>query len=115
MLARTTSARASSASRIARASRWREIERQRVLAAVADQEVPALAAAQRRDVAARLALERLDLDDVRAAVGEHLAGPRHGDEVAELQHGDAGEGLLAHGYHSSASAIRRLCQRGSPR
>ena len=117
MLASTTSARASSASRIWRASRVAEIERQRVLAAIADQEVPALAAAEGRDVAARLALQRLDLDDVRAAVGEHLPGPRHGDEVAELQDGDAVERLLCHrlDYHASASAMRRLCQRGSPR
>ena len=92
-----------------------EVEWQRVLAAIADQEVPALAAAERRDVTARLALQRLDLDHVRAAVGEHLPGPRHGDEVTELQNGDAGERLFAHAYHASASAIRRLCQRGSPR
>ena len=39
--------------------RW--IERQRVLAAVADEEVPALAVAEGRDVARGLALERLHL------------------------------------------------------
>jgi len=71
-----------------------QIERQRVLAAVADEEVPALAAAERRDVTARLALERLDLDHVGAAVGEDLPRPRHRDEVAELDDGDAGEGTL---------------------
>ena len=68
-----------------------QIERQRVLAAVADQEVPALAATEGRDVAARLALERLDLDHVGAAVGKDLPRPRHRDEVTELDDGDAGE------------------------
>src|SRR5262245_52652553 len=86
-----------------------------MLAAIADQEVTALAAAQRGDVATRLTLSPLDLYDVGAAVGQHLRGPRHGDEVAELQHDDAGKRLLAHDYHASASAIRRLCHRGSPR
>jgi hypothetical protein len=40
-------------------------------------------------------LPRLDLDDVGAAVGEHLPGPRHRDEVAELENGDAVERTLA--------------------
>jgi len=74
--------------------RMLEMKRQRVLAAVADEEVPALTSAQRRDVTARLALERLDLDHVGAAVGEDLPGPRHRDEVAKLDDGDAGERSL---------------------
>jgi hypothetical protein len=72
-----------------------QVEWQRVLAAVADEEVAALTAPERRDVAARLTLTRLDLDDVGAAVGENLARPRHGDEVAELDDRDARERLLA--------------------
>ena len=84
-----------------------QVEGKRVLAAVADQEVTALAAAERSDVAARLALLRLDLDHVRAAVGERLSRPRHGDEVAELEHRDAGE-RLAHlaPRRSSVTRIR---------
>ena len=71
-----------------------QVQRQGVLAAVADQEVPALTAAQRRDVAAGLALERLDLDHAGAAVGEHLPRPRHRDEMTELDDGDAVEWTL---------------------
>src|SRR5881628_3764840 len=73
-----------------------QVEGQRVLAAVTDQEVTALAAAKRGDVAARLALQRLDLDHVGATVGEHLSRPRHGDEVAEFEHRDARERLVSH-------------------
>ena len=82
-----------------------EIERQRVLAAVPDREVPALARRQRRDVTARLALGRLDLDHVSAAVGEHLARPRDGDELPQLDHGDTGERLLVAHRHPYAPAL----------
>ena len=45
-------------------------------------------------VTGRLALEGFDLDDVGAAVGEELGAVGNGHELPELQHGDAGEGLL---------------------
>ena len=71
--------------------RMLELEGQRVLAPIADHVVPALAGGQRRDVAAGLAFGRLDLDHVGAAVGEDLPGPGDGDEMAELEDGDAVE------------------------
>src|SRR3989442_2782557 len=82
-----------------------QVEGQRVLAAVTDQEVPALAAAERGDVAARLALEGLDLDHVGTAVGEHLSRPWHGDEVAEFEHRDAGERLVSHVFTWGAPTL----------
>ena len=60
------------------------VERQRVLALIARDEVARLAGRQRRQVAHRIALERLDLDDVRAAVGQELRTERDRDELAEL-------------------------------
>jgi hypothetical protein len=68
-----------------------QVERQRVLAAVARQEVARLARDHGRELAHRVALERLDLDDARAALGEQLGTERDGDELAELDHLDAGE------------------------
>ena len=73
-----------------------EVERQRVLAAVSDDEVPALVRRERRDVPARLALGRLDLDHVGAAVGQHLPGPRDRDELPQLEDRDTVERLLRH-------------------
>ena len=72
-----------------------EVERQRVLAAVARDEVPRLAGGERRQLADRVAVERLDLDHVRAALGEELRAEGDGDELAELDDLDAGERLLA--------------------
>jgi hypothetical protein len=42
-------------------------------------------------VAHRIAVERLDLDDVRAAVGEQLRAERDCDELTELHDVQAGE------------------------
>jgi hypothetical protein len=97
MFASTTSARARRRVEDLARVRVAEIERERVLAAIADQEVAALAAADRAMCRLGFAFERLHLDDVRAPVGEDLAGPRHRDEVPELEHGHAREGpLVAH-------------------
>src|SRR5207245_393112 len=66
-----------------------EVERQRVLAAVAREEVTGLAGGQRRQLAHGIALERLDLDDVSAALREDLRAEGDGDELAELDDLDA--------------------------
>ena len=71
-----------------------EGEGQGVGAAVAGEEVAGDVAPAVAGVAGRLALEGLDLDDVGAAIGEELGAVGTGHELAELQHGDAGEGLL---------------------
>jgi hypothetical protein len=68
-----------------------QVERQRVLAAVAGDEVARLARRQRAQLAHRIALQRLDLDDVSAALGEHLGAEGRRDELPELHHLDAGE------------------------
>jgi hypothetical protein len=65
------------------------VERQRVLALIARDEMARLAGGERRQVADGVAVERLDLDDVRAAVGQQLGAERDRDELAEL-HGPRG-------------------------
>jgi hypothetical protein len=62
-----------------------------VLAAVPGEKVTGLAGRQRRQLAHGISLDRLDLDDVRAALGEDLRAEGHGDELAELDDLDAGE------------------------
>src|SRR5436309_11002460 len=81
-----------------------EVERQRVLAAVAREEVTGFAGGQRRQLAHGIALERLDLDDVSAALREDLRAEGDGDELAELDDLDAGE--RSHVVHSNSSARR---------
>src|SRR5437899_2265497 len=90
--------------------------RRRVLAAVAREEVTGLAGGQRRQLAHGIALERLDLDDVSAALREDLRAEGDGDELAELDDLDAGE--RSHVVHSNSSARRGrvaanlLCSKG---
>ena len=76
-----------------------QVEWQRVLAAVARDEVARLAGRQRRQVADRIASERLDLDHVGAALGQELRAERDGDELAELHDLESGErpGVVRHG------------------
>ncbi len=66
-----------------------EIEHQAALVAVERGEAHALALADRRCGAAHVALRRLDLDDIRAHVGEQRAGERPSDEVRELDDADS--------------------------
>ncbi len=70
-----------------------EVQRQRVLPPVAREEVARLPRHEGIQRAHRVALERLDLDDMRAAVGEELRAVRDRDELAELDDLDAVEGL----------------------
>src|SRR5437660_1681922 len=64
----------------------------------------------RRQLAHRIALDRLDLDDVGAALGEDLRAEGDGDELAELDDLDAGE--RARGVHGAASvAVNLLCSK----
>jgi hypothetical protein len=87
-----------------------QVQRQRVLAAVARQEVTGLAGRQRRQLPHGIALDRLDLDDVRAALGEELRAERNGDELAELDDLDAGEwSRVVHGV-----VVRAAGRQGSP-
>ena len=72
-----------------------EVERQRVLAPVAREEVARLPRREGVERAHRVALQRLDLDDVRPAVGEELRAVRHRDELAELNDFNTLEGLGA--------------------
>jgi hypothetical protein len=39
-------------------------------------------------------LGALDLDDVGAEIGEHLSGPRSGENARQLQHANAGQWAL---------------------
>ena len=68
-----------------------QVERQRVLAAVSRKKVTGLAGSQRRQLTDRIALDRLDLDHVRAALGEDMSAEGDGDELAELDDLDPGE------------------------
>ena len=74
-----------------------EIDGQRTLVAV---EAAEEAGGETRQAAGLVAVGRgLDLDDVRAEVGEHQAAARPHDRLAELQHPDAGErerGVFGH-------------------
>ena len=72
-----------------------EVERQRVLPPVAREEVARLPRREGVERAHRVALQRLDLDDVRPAVGEELRAVRHRDELAELNDFNTLEGLGA--------------------
>ena len=68
-----------------------EVERDRLLAAVDRSEVLAVAAVHRRPLAHRVALGRLDLDDLGAEVGEQHAAERAGGDLAELDDLEARE------------------------
>ena len=83
------------------ARRMAKIERQRMLAAVAGDEVARLAGRQRRQLAHGVALDGLHLDDVGAALGENLRAEGNGDELAELDDLDAGE--RARGVHGGVA------------
>ena len=83
-----------------------EVERQRVLAPVAGDEVPRLAGGQWRQLAHGVALERLHLDHVSAALGEDLRAEGNRDELTELDDLDAGErARVVHGYARRAASI----------
>jgi len=71
--------------------RMAQVERQRVLAPVPGDEVARLAGRQRRQLAHGVAVDRLHLDDVGAALREKLGAERNRDELAELDYLDAGE------------------------
>ena len=71
-----------------------EGEGEGVGAAVAGEEVAGDIAPAVAGIAGGLALVGLDLDDVGAAIGKELGAVGNGHELAEFQHGDAGEGLL---------------------
>ena len=77
-------------------ARIAQVEHQAAFSAV----VPLEALAGSRHHAARaaegVALGRLHLDDVRAEVGEELPDHRAGDDLAELEHADTGEGACCH-------------------
>ena len=60
---------------------------------------------QRHPLAAAVA--RLDLDDACAEVGQQHRAERHGDDLAEIQHGDVAQRL----FHAS-SGKRQLAHRG---
>ena len=62
-----------------------------MLAAVPGEEVTGLAGGQRRQLTHGIALDRLHLDDVSAALREDLRAEGDGDELAELDDLDAGE------------------------
>jgi hypothetical protein len=62
-----------------------------VLATISRKKVAGLTGGQRRELADRIAFDRLDLDDVRAALGEDLGAEGDGDELAELDDLDPGE------------------------
>jgi hypothetical protein len=55
-----------------------------LLAAVERCEVLAVAVGDRRPLTQRIALRRLDLDDLRAEVGQQHAAERSGGNLAEL-------------------------------
>src|SRR5262249_21733462 len=77
-----------------------EVQGQGMLPAIARDEVPRLPGSQRREQTHGIALERFDLDHVRAAVGEELGAIGDRDELSELDDLDAREGLGArHGAH----------------
>ena len=84
----TMSARAHSSSASARPSGCDEVERAAALAAVDRQVVGGLAAREGRAPGARLvaALGPLDLDDVRAEVGEHHRAVGAGEHAREVGH-----------------------------
>ena len=86
-----------------------EIERQRVLAPVTREKVARLPGREGVERAGGVALQRLDLDHVRAAVGEELRAVRHRDELAELDDLDAGIGLgTGHGGPGCAADLSHL-------
>ena len=70
--------------------------------------MPRLAGDQRRELTHGIAVERLDLQDTRTALGEQLRAERNRDELAELDDLDPGEG--AGDVHRSARVARgRVC------
>ena len=73
-----------------------EVDEDAALAAVDGLEALALVGDDRAEVAVRVAAGRpLDLDHLRAEVGEHAAGERSGDELGEFQHPDSLEGTAS--------------------
>ena len=84
-----------------------EVEGERVLAAIARDEVPRLAGGERQKLAGRVAGQRLDLDDVGAALGEELRAERDGDELAELDDLEPGARLLARHGGTRGAPVER--------
>jgi len=79
-----------------------QVDRDRALVAVDLQEVGALTGDEwRAPVAAAVAASRpLDLDHVRAEVGEHHGAERPGQDLGQVEHPDVGEGQVGHGPRS---------------
>ena len=66
-----------------------QIEREALLVAIQVDEVGGFVAVERRSPGARdFAVERLDLDDLRAVVAEHGRCERTGERVGEIEDGD---------------------------
>src|SRR5262249_33728968 len=65
-------------------ARVAQVEGQRAFAAVTREEVARVATRKRRELTHGIALERLDLDDTRAALREQLRAERNRDELTEL-------------------------------
>ena len=89
----------------------REIGDDRAFAAIAGMEIGgrllAVRLDERRSPGARLvALGTLDLDHVRAEIGERLAGRRAGEHARKLEHPHASKGALA-----QKKACRPVCAR----
>jgi hypothetical protein len=109
-----------------------QIDRERALVAVPGEKVrspSADPAVVEGHSAKQVTLPRpLDLDDVGAHVGEELGGERPLQEVAEIEHGDVGQGFFGHGFctrcsfvvaaavlaHHSRRASATRCQSGVP-
>ena len=64
---------------------------ERALAAIQRLEPLRLAGHELGELPPGFALGRLDLDHVRAHVGEVLAAERSGDDLGKLEHADAGQ------------------------
>jgi hypothetical protein len=90
----------------------REIEGQRLLAAVDRAEIDAFAAVEGRIVAARITFRTFDLDDLGVEVRQHLRAPRPRQVSAEVDDLDADQRqlILAHG-HSPVKLARRFSRK----
>ena len=88
----TTSADNASWRAAAPARRILEVERDRALVAIDRGEILAVAVDERRPGAHEIPVGRFDLDHVGAHVGEQAAAERTGEDLAEFDDFDAGEG-----------------------
>ena len=80
-----------------------QIERDALLVAIQVDEVGRLVAVERRPPGARdLAVERLDLDDLRAVVAEHRRRERAGERVGQIEDDEIAE-RRGHGHSSTAA------------